>query len=105
MNEKQKEMANSIDWTDHFETFSLSNFLLEQSFSPNQIKDMVYYIVNDIRKKEIVIEKLKEKDKNRDLSQYEYERDCAKFALGLIDRPCVSDYKFYQKIKKQKGSD
>ena len=102
MNEMQKEMANSIDWTDHFETFSLSSFLLDQSFSPNQIKDMVYYIVNDIRKKEIVIEKLKEKDKNKDTSQYEYERDCAKFALGLIDRPCVSDYKFYKEIQNRK---
>lgn len=102
MNEMQKKMVNSIDWTDQSQTWSLFNFLLDQSISPNQIRCMVYYIVNDIRKKETIIKKLKEKDKNKDVSQYEYERDCAKAALGLIDRPYIRDYKFFQEIQNRR---
>lgn len=102
MNEMQKEMANNIDWTDQHQVWSLSKFLLDQPLSANQINNMIYYIVNEIRKKEIIIVKLKEKDKHIDTSQYEYEIDCAKSILGLNDKPCISDYKFYQEIKNRK---
>ena len=103
MNEIQKEMVKNIDWTDINQEWSLYKFLLDQPLSANQINNMIYYIVNEIRKKEIMICKLKEKDKHIDTSQYEYEIDYAKSILGLNDKPCVSDYKFYQEIKKQKG--
>lgn len=103
MNETKKEMANNLDWMNHIETWKFARFLYECPISIKQIEDMIVYIVEDIRKKEIIIKNTKEKDNNIDLSQIEYERDYAKYILGLADKPNCMDYKFYQEYKKRKA--
>ena len=96
MTDKQREMLDYIDWTDAHDFWSVENFLLDQPVSYNQIRAMISYIVQDIHKKEVIIQKMKEKDKNKDTSSIEYERDCAKAALGLCEKPYMRDYKFWQ---------
>lgn len=108
MSEQLREMANNIDWTNTVETYKFSHFVTDHPFSIHQIMDMIYYIINDIKKTETTIKHLKEENTNLDVSSLEYERDYAKSILGLVDRPDANDYKFYQKYqerKKQKGCD
>lgn len=102
MNETKREMVNNLDWTNNIEVWEFSQFLYDCPISIKQITDMINYIVEDIREKEIVIKKMKEKHSNIDLSQDEYKRDYAKYILGLADRPNCMDYKFYQEYKNRK---
>jgi hypothetical protein len=84
---------------EHIDYVIRAEEILNSSMSFNEMKNMVYYIVNQIEKNEKVIEKLKEKGK--DTSNLEYERDSAKFVLGLIPKPDIRDYKFWQDMHRK----
>lgn len=94
MNKREQKMIDNIDFTDTYEIHSLAEHILDKPMSCQQIKNMVFYLMDQIRKNEIIIKKLQEKGK--DISSAEYERDYIKYILGLADKPCLKDYKFFQ---------
>ena len=94
MSRIKKEMIDNIDFTNHHDMFSLAEYILDNPISYQQIKNMVFHIMNQIRKDEIIIQKTSKQGK--DISSTEYERDYAKYVLGLVDKPNIQDYKFWQ---------